>query len=166
MSSWSNTDVSTSKPKYLNMNDRNNNNANTYGVSTLEMQQSANANSYSESTQHQGWVKIIPQYTDSSGQIRRKAETLVVIGATITGNSNVRVAGNVSVLNTSANVVGTNTRFTTELKVGDFVTIVGLGEKRVVSITNATFLTVNSNYAAVNANGFMYVSDKAFFPLT
>jgi len=245
MSNWSNTDVNLSKPKYLNVNDSNNSNANTYGVSLLEKQQMANNKSFSNSAAHMGWVKIIPQYTDSSGNIRRKAETLVVMSTPISGNANVQISGNSAVsngnvtiganitasiangntfaifsanaqpyitnsslliigtqgpfsvnvwsttnvaLNTAATaavttqpvwlaganlvVSGTNTRYDKELKVGDIMVVGNVGDafqattKRVVSITNATSLIVNTAFANVNSSLPVYVGDSAWFPLT
>lgn len=107
MSAWSNTDTNLSKPKYVKYGDRNNNNANVYGVSNLERQQMANSASFANSAAHAGWVKIIPQYTDSSGNIRRKAETLVVMSTPISGNANVQLSGRAATVTGTLGVTGT-----------------------------------------------------------
>lgn len=50
----------------------------------------------------------------------------------------------------SAAVTGTSTKFTTELKVGDRITV-GSETKTVIAITSDTSLTVHSNYIAANS---------------
>jgi hypothetical protein len=150
---WNIADTNASKPKYLNSSDRNNNNANTYGVSALE-QVSAN-NLYKPA--HQGWVKVIPRYTDSSGQTRYKSETLVVMGDTITGNANNRISGSVNVSNgnvsISANITATTVAsntfalFTANVEgiisANDVITI-GANPPRLVSAVSVANVTLNS----------------------
>lgn len=159
---WSNTDVNASKPKYLNTSDRNNNNANVYGVDSVQASVANTANQKFHGA-HQGWVKIIPEYTDSSGQVRRKSETLVVMGATITGNANITCSGNVAITNNSANLVGTSTRFTIELKVGDVINV-NNSIKVVSSILSSNLLTVNSAFSGNTSNLKVYVGDENWFP--
>jgi hypothetical protein len=166
MPAWSNTDTNSSKPTWTKTGNRNQSNANTYGVSILEKQQTANSSSFARSAAHQGWVRIQPQYTDSSGNIRRKAETLVVQSTSISGNANVAISGTVNVSSLSANVVGVNTKFTTELKIGDVINVGGGNVGKVLSVTNATFMTANANGSANGTGLTLYVGDSAWFPLT
>jgi hypothetical protein len=139
--------------------------ANTYGVSSLEKQQTANTSSFARSAGHQGWVRIQPQYTDSSGNIRRKAETLVVMSTSITGNANVQISGTSNTTNGSVNVVGTNTKYTTELKVGDVINVGPGSSARVATLVNSTFLTVNTAFSSNTNTQNVFVGDSVWFPI-
>ncbi len=106
---WSNNSNNASKPKYTISVDPLNNNANVYSVN-VSQEVLANVSNQKFHGAHQGWVKIIPEYTDSSGQVRRKSETLVVMSTPITGAANTRISGTVNVSNgnisISANITG------------------------------------------------------------
>ena len=66
--------------------------------------------------------------------------------------SETQITGNVTATSTSLNVVGNGTTFTSNLAVGDFITIQGDGvgipkiKKEVVQITNNQFMLVNSAF--------------------
>jgi hypothetical protein len=102
MPGWSNTNTNLSKPKYLKATDKHNDNANVYAVNVAQ-QSLANSANYVYHGSHQGWVKIIPEYTDVHGNKRHKSETLVVISAVdkagITGVANTVLTGSCNVSN-------------------------------------------------------------------
>ncbi len=155
MSAWSNTDTNLSKPGFTKLGNRNLSNANTYGVSLLEMTQRANANSYNNSAAHMGWVRIQPQYTDSSGNIRRKAETLVVMSTPITGNANIALTGSANVTNgnvsitanITATLVAANTFALATANVQGLIAV-----NTAISIGNAAFIATAINSANVTLN--------------
>ena len=66
-------------------------------------------------------------------------------------SSSVELSGNVQVYTTNTAVVGTNTSFVAELLPNDIININGDLQK-VVSITNSTFLTVETAWSANNSN--------------
>lgn len=73
-----------------------------------------------------------------------------------------QISGNVTISATSLNVVGMGTSFTSNLTVGDFVIIDGdsvgvpVVKKEIVSITNNTFMLVNSAFANAYTQNNIY----------
>jgi hypothetical protein len=65
------------------------------------------------------------------------------------------LTGNVTVYNTSTNVVGSSTTFTTNFKPGDNIRVGASDVRTVTSVTNATFLNVDAAFGA-NAAGQTY----------
>lgn len=86
MALWGKTDEAASKPKYLSDDLRNDQSTSdfdaTVGVSVAEAQVAGNRE---RGIKTPGWVKYT-EYTDGNGNLRRKAETLVAFGGTITGD--------------------------------------------------------------------------------
>lgn len=70
-------------------------------------------------------------------------------------NSSVQLTGNVAVYTTNASVVGTNTSFINELLPNDVININGDVQK-VVSVTNSTFMTVETAWSANSSNQKAY----------
>lgn len=77
------------KPKYIIDNDNNTVSTKVFGVSTAEQttdvatQQTAAENNrqIANTAAHAGWVKLGDIYTDGSGNVRRKNETLVAMSS-------------------------------------------------------------------------------------
>jgi hypothetical protein len=65
------------------------------------------------------------------------------------------LTGNVAVYTTNASVVGTNTSFINELLPNDVININGDVQK-VVSVTNSTFMTVETAWSANSSNQKAY----------
>jgi hypothetical protein len=79
---------------------------------------------------------------------------------TVVATANVDSAvltGTVSVNTTSVNVVGTSTTFTNRFYVGDNIKV-GTDIRTVISVSNATFLTVDAPFGATNASANYYKS--------
>lgn len=70
------------------------------------------------------------------------------------------VTGTIAVTNGSADVVGTSTAFTTELKAGSFIVVGGVKYK-VLKITDNTNLTLTSNFEASTASGLTITTQLA-----
>jgi len=73
-----------------------------------------------------------------------------------------QITGNVTASSTSLNVVGNGTLFTSNLAVGDFISLNGDGvnipkvKKEIVSITNNTFMLVNSAFTNTYTQNNIY----------
>ena len=77
---------------------------------------------------------------------------------TITSTANVdssALTGTLNVNTTTTNVTGTSTTFTTNLAIGDQIKV-GSDVRTVNSITNATFMTVDSAFSVTNAAAVYY----------
>jgi len=106
------------------------------------------------------------------GNITDSGATRFMVIATQTNRSAANITGTVSV--TGANVTGTSTSFTSQLSPGEYIQFAtttgstfGTGGdiRRVVSVTNATFLTVDAVANSYVANGaFKYIPAGYVFP--
>ena len=90
------------------------------------------------------WVSglVYEQYNDHLEMFEHEKE--IFIGNSI-ANSNVTISGTVNVTSGSSTVSGVDTTFTTALLIGDLVTV-NNQTRSVVTITDNTNLTVNSNF--------------------
>jgi hypothetical protein len=85
-----------------------------------------------------------------------KEEKYIVPAGAKTGGSEL-LAGTVAVSNANVNVVGTSTRFTEDLKIGDTIAVGTSRTERVVAtISNNTFLTVESAFSTVASSQDIY----------
>jgi len=81
------------------------------------------------------------------------------------------IAGSVSVLSSGATVTGTGTNFLTQFEAGDYIRVLNdtigssFNHRRILSITNATSLTVDSNFSFTNASANAAMAFPAFIPV-
>ena len=80
------------------------------------------------------------------------------------------ITGTISVNTTTTNVVGSGTSFTTQFEAGDYIKISanatgGFDHRRITSITNGTFLTIDSNASFTNAVSTATFAFPAFIPV-
>jgi len=80
----------------------------------------------------------------------------------IQGNLSLALTGTVAVTKLSTSVIGTNTLFTTELKVNDAIKI-GTETFTVSSITDDTHLTLSSAYQGITESGLTAYTDPDLF---
>jgi hypothetical protein len=94
-------------------------------------------------------MELIGTETFTLNQNEYKEEKFVVPSVAKTGGSEL-LAGTVAISNVSTTVIGTSTRFTEDLKIGDIIAVGTARTERVVStIANNTSLTVESAFSTV-----------------
>ena len=94
-------------------------------------------------------MELVGTETFTLNQNEYKEEKFVVPSVAKTGGSEL-LAGTVLTSNTSTTLIGTNTRFTEDLKIGDTIAVGTARTERVVStIANNTSLTVESAFSTV-----------------
>lgn len=94
-------------------------------------------------------MELVGTETFTLNQNEYKEEKYVVPSVAKTGGSEL-LAGTVAISNVSTTVIGTSTRFTEDLKIGDTIAVGTARTERVVStIANNTSLTVESAFSTV-----------------
>jgi len=111
-------------------------------------------------------------FEDGTGNLTDSGADRWMVVATSNNRSSSNVSGTVSVI--GANVIGTGTSFANQFSPGEYIQFattsasvfsVGGDIRRVVSVTNATFLTVDSNANSYVANGaFKHIPAGYVFP--
>ena len=89
------------------------------------------------------------QFPYSVGVLNTIQETAVIVVPQSTVNVTTTYLGTVAASNSSVNVVGTSTTFTTKFTAGDYINI-NSQPKEVVSVANDTFMTVLSPYTGAS----------------
>ena len=94
----------------------------------------------------------LPTVTDTTKQVECIVDFTTATTSSPSINHYKALTGTISVTNGSANVTGTGTLFTTEVKAGDKILIATV-EYTVRSVTTNTALVLTANYAGTTASG-------------
>lgn len=94
----------------------------------------------------------LPTVTDTTKQVECVLDFTTATTSSPSINQYKALTGTISVTNGSANVTGSNTSFTTEIKAGDKILIASV-EYTVSSVTSNTALVLTANYAGTTASG-------------